>query len=36
MKTLNELIEAYTNHLQQGEIQIAYKGILEFLGKFLE
>lgn len=33
MKTLNELIEAYTNHLQQGEIQIAYKGILEFLGK---
>ena len=33
MKTLNELIEGYTNHLQQGEIQIAYKGILEFLGK---
>ncbi|MDD4729944.1 MAG: hypothetical protein PHN55_14495, partial [Dysgonamonadaceae bacterium] len=33
MKTLNELIEAYTNHLQQGEIQIAYKGILDFLGK---
>ena len=33
MKTLNELIEAYTNHLQHGEIQIAYKGILEFLGK---
>ncbi len=33
MKTLNELIEAYTNHLHQGEIQIAYKGILEFLGK---
>ncbi len=33
MKTLNELIEAYTHHLQQGEIQIAYKGILEFLGK---
>lgn len=33
MKTLNELIEEYTHHLQQGEIQIAYKGILEFLGK---
>jgi len=33
MKTLNELIEGYTHHLQQGEIQIAYKGILEFLGK---
>lgn len=30
MKTLNELIEVYTNHLQQGEIQIAYKGILNF------
>lgn len=33
MKTLNELIEEYTHHLQQGEVQIAYKGILEFLGK---
>ena len=33
MKTLNELIDGYTHHLQQGEIQIAYKGILEFLGK---
>ena len=33
MKTLNELIEEYTHHLQQGKIQIAYKGILEFLGK---
>ena len=33
MKTLNELIAEYTHHLQQGEIQIAYKGILEFLGK---
>ena len=33
MKTLNKLIEEYTNHLQQGEIQIAYKGIMDFLGK---
>ena len=33
MKTLNELIGGYTHHLQQGEIQIAYKGILDFLGK---
>ena len=33
MKTLNEIIGAYTNHLQQGEIQIAYKEILGFLGK---
>lgn len=33
MKTLNDLIEEYTHHLQQSEIQIAYKGILEFLGK---
>ena len=33
MRTLNELIKVYTHHLQEGEIQIAYKGILEFLGK---
>ena len=33
MKTLNDLIESYTHHLQQGEIQVAYKGIIEFLGK---
>lgn len=33
MKTLNELISDYTCHLQQGEIQLAYKGILEFIGK---
>lgn len=33
MKTLNILIEEYTNQLRQGEIQIAYQGILEFMGK---
>lgn len=33
MKTLNELISDYTYHLQQGEIQLAYKGILESIGK---
>lgn len=33
MKTLNQLINDYTNCLQQGEVQIAYKGILEFIGK---
>jgi len=33
MKTLNELIKGYTHHLQQGEIQIAYKGIFEFLSR---
>ncbi len=33
MKTLNQLISEYTCHLQQGEIQIAYKGIMEFIGK---
>ena len=33
MKTLNQLIGDYTCHLQQGEIQLAYKGILEFIGK---
>ena len=33
MKTLNELIKGYTHLLQQGELQLAYKGIMEFLGK---
>ena len=33
MKTLNQLIGDYTCHLQQREIQLAYKGILEFIGK---
>jgi hypothetical protein len=33
MKTLNQLVAAYTHCLQQGEIQPAYKGILGFIGK---
>jgi hypothetical protein len=33
MKALNQLISDYTCHLQQGEIQLAYKGILEFMGR---
>jgi hypothetical protein len=33
MKTLNQLICEYNSHLQQGEIQTAYKGIMEFIGK---
>lgn len=33
MKTLNKLIEEYTQQLRLGEIQIAYKGLLEFMGK---
>lgn len=33
MKTLNQLINNYTCHLQQGEMQVAYKGILEFISK---
>lgn len=33
MKTLNQLIDEYTYHLQHGEIQTAYRGILEFIGK---
>ncbi|AFA50118.1 DUF7000 family protein [Acetobacterium woodii] len=33
MKTLNEQIESYTQQLRRGEIQIAYKGILAFMGK---
>jgi hypothetical protein len=33
MKTLNQLISDYTFCLQQGEIQAAYKGIIDFIGK---
>ncbi len=33
MKTLNQLISNYTYCLQQGEIQIAYRWIIEFIGK---
>lgn len=33
MKTLNHLIRDYTTLLQHGEIQLAYKGILDFMGK---
>ena len=32
MKTLNQIIVDYTAHLQQGQLQIAYKGILDYLG----
>ncbi len=33
MKTLNKQIAAYTQQLRLGEIQMAYKGILGFIGK---
>ncbi len=33
MKSLNQLISDYTCQLRQGELQIAYKGILEFVGR---
>ncbi len=33
MKALNQLINEYTCLLQQGEVQIAYKSILEFIGR---
>jgi|GEM_PF-2882168 len=33
MKSLNQLIDEYTYRLQLGEIQTAYRGILEFIGK---
>lgn len=33
MKNLNQLIGGYTSQLQQGDIQLAYKGLLEFIGK---
>ena len=33
MNNLNQLIANYTQALNQGEIQIAYKGIMEFMGK---
>ena len=33
MKTLNQLINDYTCLLKQGEVQAAYRGIIEFVGK---
>lgn len=33
MKTLNELIHNYTYQVQQGDIQAAYKGILDYMSK---
>ncbi len=33
MKSLNKLISDYTKLLQSGELQLAYKGILDFMGK---
>lgn len=33
MKTLNQLILDYTKHLQQGDLQVAYRGILDYIGK---
>ncbi len=33
MKTLNQLISDYTCNLKQGEMQIAYKVIMEFISK---
>lgn len=33
MSELNRLVTEYTHQLQQGKIQIAYRGILDFLGK---
>lgn len=33
MKTINQMIKDYTCSLQRGEIQLAYKGILEYFGK---
>lgn len=32
MKPLNELIKEYTYQLQQGELQVAYRGVLSFIG----
>ena len=33
MKSNNQLIKDYTHCLQQGEMHIAYKGIIDFIGK---
>jgi len=33
MKTLNQAVKEYNRQLQQGDIQTAYKGILDFIGK---
>lgn len=33
LKNLNQLVHEYTSQLQHGELQAAYKGILQFIGK---
>ncbi|MFP8782655.1 DUF7000 family protein [Planococcus plakortidis] len=33
MKSLNQLIHAYTAQLQQGEMHLAYRGIFDLIGK---
>lgn len=33
MKSLNELIRAYTSTVQQGDVPLAYRNILEFMGR---
>lgn len=33
MKTLNQLITDYTKHLHQGDLRVAYKGILDYLSQ---
>ena len=30
---MNQLVDEYTSHLQLRNIQVAYKGILQFIGK---
>lgn len=33
MKSLNQQVDQYTALLRQGDLQVAYRGILEFMGK---
>lgn len=33
LKTLNELIQAYTSTVNQGDLPLAYRSILEFMGR---
>lgn len=33
MKSLNELIRAYTSTVKQGDVPLAYRSILEFMGR---
>ncbi|MBG0787905.1 MAG: hypothetical protein H0S79_22685, partial [Anaerolineaceae bacterium] len=33
MKSLNQRIDAYTDLVRQGEVQAAYRGVMDFMGQ---